>query len=134
VKGDLATTNGKLQLVVRSKRVLARTERFDVPVMMQDGRVRFISKGTLNVYDYVFDETQENVLREARDLACRSGMVLEVTDLTRQSPLRRIARLLLARDSPLWSAPNLIVGLTPVSTTTVSRDACDCVSSPVSRL
>ena len=130
----MTTSNGKLQLVVRSKKVLARTERFDVPVMMQDGRVSFINRGTLKVYDYLFDATQEKALREARDLACRSGMTLEVTDLTRQSPFRRIARLLLGRNSPLWSAPNLIVGLTPASTTTVAHDARDCVSSPVSRL
>jgi hypothetical protein len=133
-ESDLTTSNGKLQLVVRSKKVLARIERFDVPVIMQDGRVRFINKGTLKVYDYLFDEAQEEALREARDLASRSGMVLEVTDLTRQSPFTRIGRFLLARDGPLWSSPNLVVGLAPVSTTMVAHDGCDCVSSPVSRL
>lgn len=130
----MKTNNSKLQLVVRSKKVLARIERFDVPVMTMDGRVRFINKGTLKVYDYLFDEAQERALRETRELADRSGLVLEVTDLTRQNPVRRIARLLLARHSPLWSAPNLIVGLTPVSTTTVGHEACDCVSAPVARL
>lgn len=120
--------------MVRSKKVLARIERFDVPVMTQDGRVRFVNKGTMNVYEYLFDDAQARALRDAEELASRSGIVLEVTDLTRQSPLRRIVKFLLARNSPLWSAPNLVVGMTPVSTMAVAQDACDCVSSPVSRL
>lgn len=129
----MKTTNGKLQLVVRSRKTLARIERFDVPVMTQDGRVRFINKGTLKVYDYVFDEPQERALRETRDLASKSGLVLEVTDLTRQSPVRRALRFLTRRNSPLWSAPNLIVGLNPSSTPAVARDECLEISSPVAR-
>ncbi len=117
----MKTTNSKLQLVLRSKKVLARIERFEVPVMTMDGRVRFINKGTLKVYDYLFDAAQERVLRETRDLADRSGLVLEVTDLTRQSPLRRALRFVFARHSPLWSAP------------AVAQDECLDISSPVVR-
>jgi hypothetical protein len=129
----LKSNSSKLQLVVRSKKVLARIERFEVPVMTQDGRVRFINKGSLKVYDYLFDEAQERALRETRDLARRSGLVLEVTDLTRQSPVRRIMRFLLARNSPLWSAPNLIVGLSSERTPAVGQDECLEISSPVAR-
>jgi hypothetical protein len=129
----LKSTNSKLQLVVRSKKVLARIERFEVPVMTQDGRVRFISKGSLKVYEYLFDEAQERALRETRDLAARSGVVLEVTDLTRQSPVRRMLRFLFARNSPLWSAPNLVVGLGSASTPAVGQDECLEISSPVAR-
>lgn len=130
----MKTTNGKLQLVIRSRKTLARIERFDVPFMTQDGRVRFINKGTLKVYDYLLDDGQAQVLRESQELARRSGMVLEVTDLTRQSPLKRMLKFLLARNSSLWSAPNLVVGLSPASTTAVAQDQCECVSSPVARL
>ncbi len=120
-------------MVVRSKRVLARIERFDVPIMTQDGRVRFINKGTLKVYEYLFDEAQERALVEARGLAGRTGLVLEVTDLTRQSPLKRMLTFLLARNSPLWSAPNLIVGLSSASAPAVAQDECLEISSPVAR-
>ena len=129
----MKTTNSKLQLVVRSKKVLARIERFEVPVMTMDGRVRFIDKGTLKVYDYLFDEAQQRALRESQELAQRSGLVLEVTDLTRQSPLRRIFRFVFARSSPLWSAPNLIVGSGSASTPAVAQDECFDISSPVVR-
>jgi len=131
VKSELKAINSKLQLVVRSKKVLARIERFEVPVMTMDGRVRFVNKGTLKVYDYLFDEAQERALRETRELAVRSGLVLEVTDLTRQSPLRRAVRFVLARESPLWSAPNLIVGLGSASAPAVAPDECIDISSPV---
>ena len=46
----------------------------------------------MKVYDYVLDERQERALKEARELARKSGLPLEVTDLTRQSPLRHILR------------------------------------------
>ena len=128
----MKATNSKLQLVVRSKKVLARIQRFEVPVMTMDGRVRFINKGTLKVYEYLFDEAQERALVEARGLAGRTGLVLEVTDLTRQSPLRRMLTFLFTRISPLWSAPNLMVGLSSASTA-VAQDECLEISSPVAR-
>ncbi len=131
----MRSSSGKLQLVVRSKKVLARIERFDVPVMTQDGRISFINKGTLKVYDYLFEEAQANAVREAQGLARRSGMVLEVTDLTRQSSLKRLARFLFAKSSPLWTTPNLVVEPQLMSTTAVAQERCDdCVSSPVARL
>jgi hypothetical protein len=86
----LETGNGKLQIVLRSKKVLVRIENFEVPVTTQDARVRFINRGSLNVYDYVFDEAQARALRESRELADRSGLALEVTDLTRQGLVRRL--------------------------------------------
>lgn len=111
----METSNGKLQIVVRSKKVLVRDERFDVPVMTQDGRVSFINRGTLKVYDYVFDEAQARALRESRELAKRSGLALEVTDLSRQSLLGRMLRPLLGRNGLLGAAPNLVVELSSSS-------------------
>ena len=85
------------------------------------------------MYDYLFDEAQERALRETRELAGRSGLVLEVTDLTRQSPVRRMLRFLLARNSPLWSAPNLIVGSSSERAPALGQDECLEISSPVVR-
>ena len=45
------------------------------------------------VYECVYDERQKEALREARELAARTGLILEVTDLSRQSAVRRVLRL-----------------------------------------
>jgi hypothetical protein len=128
----LETSNGKLQIVVRSKKVLVRVERFDVPVMTQDGRVSFINRGTLKVYDYVFDEAQARVLRETRELANKSGLVLKVTDLTRQSLLRRMVRSALRKgDVQVWREARSWLSS---RTTMRSQERCEDVSSPVDRL
>jgi hypothetical protein len=86
----LETTNGKLQLVIKSEKVV-RIVEFDVPIMTRYGKIG-VTKKWARVYDYVFDERQKRTLSEARELACKSGLVLEVTDLSRQSALRRMIR------------------------------------------
>jgi hypothetical protein len=87
----LKTTNGKLQLVMRSER-RTRVVQFEVPVMTWYGKVGVTTRRA-TVHDYVFDEGQVRALSEARELACRSGLVLEVTDLSREGALRRMLRL-----------------------------------------
>ena len=84
----METTNGKLQLVIKSEKVIRLVE-FDVPIMTRYGKVG-VTKKWARVYEYVFDEGQKRALSEARELACKSGLVLEVTDLSRQSALRRM--------------------------------------------
>lgn len=94
----MESTNGKLRLVLRSEKVLARIEEFQVggvcsnSLMAWNGQL-VSSRRTARVYEYVFDERQTRALNEARELARRTGLTLEVTDLTRQSPLRKIFRL-----------------------------------------
>jgi hypothetical protein len=129
---SLETSNGKLQIVVRSRKVLVRIEKFDVPVMTQDGRVRFFNKGTLKVYDYVFDDAQSRALRETRELASRSGLTLEVTDLTRQGLLTRMLRSALRKgDAQVWlDARSWLSSRTAKK----SQERCEDVSSPVARL
>jgi hypothetical protein len=129
---ELETSNGKLQIVVRSRKVLVRIEKFDVPVMTQDGRVSFINRGTLKVYDYVFDEAQARALRETRELANKSGLALKVTDLTRQSLLRRTLRSALGKGgSQAWHDARSWLSS---RTTAKSQETCEDVSSPVARL
>jgi hypothetical protein len=94
----LEATIGKLRLVLRSKKVMARTEAFESggvsssSLMAWNGEL-FVSRRRIAVYDYVFDEKQTCALSEARDLARRSGLSLEVVDLSRQNALRRVLRL-----------------------------------------
>ena len=86
------TTNGKLELVVRSRKVLSRVDSYDVSVRGLDG-LQHVSRRSLNVFDYVLDEQQSRALEEARDLAARSGLTLEVVDLTRQGAFLRLMNL-----------------------------------------
>ena len=90
-------SNGRLQLVIKSEKVV-RIVEFDVPIMTRYGKVG-VTKNWARVYEYVFDEGQKRALSEARKLACKSGLVLEVTDLSRQSALRRMIRHGLSRIS-----------------------------------
>src|ERR1700733_7801340 len=77
---------------------MARVVEFDVPIMTRYGKVG-VTKKRATVYEYVFDEGQMRALSEARKLANASGLVLEVTDLSRQSALRRMIRQGLSRIS-----------------------------------
>ncbi len=86
------TANGKLEVVVRSKKTLSRVDSYEVSTMGVDG-LRRVSRRSVNVFDYVLDEQQSRALEEARDLAARSGFALEVVDLTRRSPLLRLVGL-----------------------------------------
>ncbi len=101
---DVRRENGKLRLVLRSRKVVSRIAEFEMAssastsLMAFNGQL-FGSRKRVALYDYVFDEEQTRALREARELAVRSGLVLEVTDLTRLGILRRMLRLGLSRAS-----------------------------------
>ncbi len=75
--------------MVSSKKALARIERYDASFRTADGLLH-VSRRTMRIYDYVLDEAQTSALREARELAGRSGLGLEVTDLSRQNVFRRM--------------------------------------------
>jgi hypothetical protein len=92
----LEKANGKLQLVMKSERMV-RIVEFDMPIMTRYGKVGTKKRAT--VYEYVFDEGQMRAMSEARKLTNESGLVLEVTDLSRQSGLRRMIRQRLSRIS-----------------------------------
>lgn len=99
----METANGRLQLVVSSKKVLVRVERIEDSFMTWDGQVR-VNRRRVKVYDYVFDDGQVRALKAARDLASASGLELVVTDLARQSALRRIMRSGMGRLGAQWRA------------------------------
>jgi hypothetical protein len=84
--------------VLKSKRVLVRTECYESSgvtpgsLTAWNGQV-FGTRRRVVVYDYVYDERQKQALEGARELATRTGLVLEVTDLSRRGGLRRMLRL-----------------------------------------
>jgi len=98
----MGTTNGKLRLVLSSKRVLARVEEFQSSGVSSSSLMAFngqllSSRRRVPVYEYVLDEEQSRALRAAREIASQSGLVLEETDLSRQSPLKRLLRVGMSR-------------------------------------
>jgi hypothetical protein len=125
----MKTTDGKLKLVMRSERV-ERIVEFQVPLMTGYGKVGTTKKWA-RVYDYVYDERQKRALTEARELARRTGLVLEVTDLSRQSALGRILRQALGKISGKSRARS---ATTLGSKTSVDiQEECEAVISPVSQ-
>jgi len=98
----LESESGKLLLVLRSKRVARVAEFSSVggspnSLMAWYGLLTPSQKSRTVVYDYVFDEKQTKALDEARDLAKRTGLVLEVSDLSRQNALERALKSSLSR-------------------------------------
>ncbi len=97
-RGESTATDGKMRLVLRSTKVLARVEDFETNSVLSNslqvwnGQV-FGTRRRVLVYEHVFDERQKQALEEARELARRACLVFEVTDLSRQSALKRILRL-----------------------------------------
>jgi hypothetical protein len=86
------STNGRLRLVLSSKKVLVRVDLVEHSLLAWDGTVH-VRRRWVRVYDHVLNEKQTSALSGARELAARKGLTLEVTDLSRQSALRRIFRL-----------------------------------------
>ena len=98
----MGATNGRLRLVLSSKKVMVRTEEFESGCVSSGSLLAwngplFVSRRRIAVYDYIFDEKQLCALSEARELASRSGLILEVIDLSRQSALKRVLRLGLSK-------------------------------------
>lgn len=93
----MESEKGKIRLVLKSRRV-ARVAEFGGGPVSPDSLMSWYGplfpsqKSRVVVYDYVFEDKQAKALDEARDLARRMGMVLEVTDLSRQNALERALR------------------------------------------
>ena len=93
----METDCGRIRIVIQSKKVLVRMEDYSQPVVAPGGRVVHLKRGQVKVYDYFLDENQRRTIADATELARRSGMVLEVTDLSKQSFVRRVIRSGLGR-------------------------------------
>jgi hypothetical protein len=93
----LESENGKIRLFLRSKKV-ARIAEFGGVTSSPDSLLAWHGPSfpsqirRVIVYDYVFDDKQTKALDEARSLAKRTGLTLQVTDLSRQNALERALR------------------------------------------
>jgi hypothetical protein len=117
--------NGRLRLVVSSKKVLVRVDGFDVSLPGLNGQL-YVSKRTVKIFDYVLDDFQTRTVEEAREFARRSGLILEVIDLSRQSVFRRMIRRLGGR---LEADSRRSLKMNPVE----PYEKCEDIISPVSR-
>lgn len=95
MQGGRVESDQKLQLVVKSRKVIARVESFDDSFMTWDGQVRS-RRRRVKVYDYILDERQTRMLEEAARMADREGLPFEVTDVSRRGVLHRILWLVLS--------------------------------------
>ncbi len=80
-----------LRITIRSRKVPTRVVNFPLRHLAANGQC-FTESRDLLVYDYVLDELQERALKEAANLASRLDLRLEVLDLTRDGPTKRIVR------------------------------------------
>jgi hypothetical protein len=123
--GARLKTKGKLHLVMRSEK-RTRIVEFEVPLMTWYGKVG-VDRRRAKVCDYVFDQNQMRALGEARELASRSGLALEVTDLSRESALRRVLRVGLrgfSADVMAGMGSRQSLKATPVEAQDVTSPAC----------
>ena len=127
----METTNGRLRLVVSSRKVLARVEDYDVSFRTSDGQLH-VSKKKAMIYDYVLDEAQARTLSESRELAIREGLTLEVIDLSQQSAVGRMLRLALGR-SQVQARLGRSSSLSAKATLGGRQEECEGITSQVSQ-
>ncbi len=82
--------DGKVRVVVKSRRVPSRTFDFSEPVYSPIGMRMGTKSNRLVVYDYVLDEEHRRAIEEGHKLACDLGLDLEVVDRTRSGLFRRV--------------------------------------------
>ena len=80
-----------LQLVVRSQKTPVRIENLIIPMPNAVDPTMKETKSVV-IYDYILDRGQRHVLEETRELAQRHGVRLDVIDLAREEPAKRILR------------------------------------------
>jgi hypothetical protein len=86
-----------IRVTIRSRRVPVGIGILSIPYSTPIGLI--ITTKRVVLYDYLLDGEHEEVLREARELAARTGSRLVVSDLSREGLARRLLRRLADRIS-----------------------------------
>jgi hypothetical protein len=81
---------GKVRVMVRSRRVPVETAVIGRPIITPHGMFGTVPKRTI-VYRTKFDQSDEEAIQEGRRLSSDLGLDLEVVDLSRLNPFRRLA-------------------------------------------
>jgi len=84
------STSGKVRVVVRSRRVPARTVDLSETMYTPYGLPMGKRTSRLLLFDYVLDEDHQRTIQEANELARRLCLDLEIVDSARQGVLGRL--------------------------------------------
>ena len=104
------STDGRLRVFVRSRKVPVRTIEFSRPLYSASGVLVGMQTSRALLYAQTFDDSHRKAIEEARKLSCTLGLEFEVVDKSRSNPLRRIIYALAGDRS---AEPSL--ALTPLS-------------------
>ncbi len=93
---------GKVRVLVRSKRVPARTVTINRPIVSASGLIVGMQKTMGVVYDTSYDDQHRRAIQAAKKLSCNLDLELEIVDRSRSNPLMRLISALARRqpDSP----------------------------------
>jgi hypothetical protein len=89
--------DGKVRVVVRSRRVPVRSFSWQTPVYSASGVLQGSETRQGTVYESVLDAPHVRAIEEARRLSNSTGLELEIVDLGRQSLLKRLVGGVLER-------------------------------------
>jgi hypothetical protein len=116
------TSEGKVQVVVRSRRVPTGTVDVRQPVYSgsASGILTCTRSNRIVLYDYVLDEDHKRAIEEGRRISRRLGLELVVVDVSKHGVLRRMLSSLAlgaSRGPTLVVAPVCSESETPLSHT-----------------
>ena len=94
------SSTGKVRVVVRSRKVPVGMTTFERPIFTSHGIFGKELRQAI-VYKSIFDPRDEQALQDGRKLSSDYGLELEVVDLGKSSPIKRIALSLLRNSSPI---------------------------------
>jgi hypothetical protein len=83
-------SDGKIRVIVRSRKVPSRTFDFSEPVYSPLGALVGTRSSRLVVYDYTLDEQHRRAVEEGQRIACNLGLELEVVDRSRSGLFARV--------------------------------------------
>lgn len=86
--------DGKVKVVVRSRRVPVRTVDVRVPVFSTSGVFMGTRSNRLVLYGSALDDNHKRAIEEGQKLSCSLGLDLEVVDASKSGLFRRMLSLL----------------------------------------
>jgi len=101
------SSDGKVKVIVRSRRVPARTVDICQRVYAPSGIPMGTETSRLIVYDYILDEEHRRAVEEGKRLSSSMGLDLEVVDASRRGVFGRAFSSFLSRSR----GPQLLVTL-----------------------
>lgn len=84
------TPEGKVRVLVRSKKVPLRTFEVRRPLYSSSGVLLGSQTARGVVYGTSLDDSHAKAIEEGRKLSCNLGLELEVVDRSSMNPLRRV--------------------------------------------